>query len=98
MTDPLASDPLLDPKLTGTTDGAAGETVLPGTPGGPQGGEPAEATPDYRENDLSGEDLDLDDADGGLGDGDTELVAGEENQADDALEADDIRSIEAIGE
>jgi hypothetical protein len=57
--EPLQSDPLLDPKLTGTTDGAAGETVLPGAPGGPQGGEPAEVTPEAEENDLASDDIDL---------------------------------------
>jgi hypothetical protein len=61
MTDPRQTDPLLDPKLTGTTDGAAGETVLPGTPGGPQGGEPAEVTPEFAENDLADTEVDLDD-------------------------------------
>ena len=93
MTDPLETDPLLDPKLTGTTDGAAGETVLPGAPGGPQGGEPAEVTPESAENDLADADLDLDDDGNG-----SDLVAGEANQSGDALESDHIQSIRNLGE
>src|SRR4051794_39439413 len=99
MTDPT-TDPLLDPKLTATTDGVAGETVLPGTPEGPQGGEPREATPYAAENDLADADIDLDEGDfddGSLEDG-TDEVAGEVDQGGDALESDDIASIEGTGE
>ncbi|RWZ68286.1 hypothetical protein ELQ92_03445 [Labedella populi] len=54
---------------TVATDAAAGETVLPGAGDGndgPTGGAPREPEPGYAENDLSGEEIDLDDsADGG---------------------------------
>ena len=51
---------------TDTTDGAAGETVLPGRGDGndgPTGGAPREPEPDYAENDLAGAQIDLEDTD-----------------------------------
>ncbi|GGI44574.1 hypothetical protein GCM10010932_05290 [Agromyces flavus] len=53
-----------------TNDAVAGETVLPG-PGdgndGPTGGMPREQEPVYAENDLAGEEVDLDDEPEGEG-------------------------------
>ncbi len=49
---------------TDTTDSVAGETVLPGLGDGndgPTGGAPREPEPGYAENDLAGEEIDLDD-------------------------------------
>lgn len=51
---------------TDTTDGAAGETVLPGLGdgnNGPTGGAPREPEPDFAENDLAGAQIDLEDTD-----------------------------------
>jgi hypothetical protein len=51
---------------TDTTDGAAGETVLPGRGDGndgPTGGAPREPEPVYGENDLAGAEIDLEDTD-----------------------------------
>jgi hypothetical protein len=45
-------DPELDPDTLVTNDAVAGETVLPGDPQGPEGGEPREASPVYAEDDL----------------------------------------------
>jgi len=45
-------DPDLDPDTLVTNDAVAGETVFPGDPEGPYGGEPREAAPTYDENDL----------------------------------------------
>lgn len=48
-----------------TTDGVAGETVLPGRGDGndgPTGGAPREPEPEFAENDLAGEEIDLDDS------------------------------------
>jgi hypothetical protein len=45
-------DPDLDPDTLVTNDAVGGETVYPGTPEGPEGGEPREAEPTYDENDL----------------------------------------------
>ena len=54
-------------KQTVANDAVAGETVLPG-PGdgndGPTGGMPREQEPMYAENDLAGEEIDLDEAPG----------------------------------
>lgn len=50
---------------TVATDGVAGETVLPGLGDGndgPTGGAPREPEPDFAENDLAGEEIDLDDS------------------------------------
>jgi hypothetical protein len=49
---------------TVTNDAVAGETVLPGLGDGndgPTGGAPREPEPEYAENDLAGEEIDLDD-------------------------------------
>ncbi|WP_207456348.1 hypothetical protein [Desertivibrio insolitus] len=50
-------------KTIATNDAVAGETILDG-PGdgndGPTGGAEKEFTPDYPENDLEGQDIDLD--------------------------------------
>jgi hypothetical protein len=49
---------------TVATDGVAGETVLPGAGdgnNGPTGGSPREPEPGFAENDLAGEEIDLDD-------------------------------------
>lgn len=46
-----------------TNDAVAGETILPGVGDGndgPTGGAPGEGQPEYAENDLEGEDIDLD--------------------------------------
>jgi len=87
MSDPLDLDPLLDPKLTGTpVDAVAGETVLPGAPGGPQGGEPAELTPEATDNDLSDGSVDLEDGSG--------LAAGEAPAGDGEIETDDLSAID----
>lgn len=50
---------------TVATDGVAGETVLPGLGDGndgPTGGAPREPEPEFAENDLAGEEIDLDDS------------------------------------
>ena len=60
MTSNVYPDESLDPDTLVTNDAVAGETVLPGTPEGAQGGEPREASPEYAENDLEDEDIDLD--------------------------------------
>jgi len=87
MSDPLDLDPLLDPKLTGEpADGVAGDTVLPGAPGGAQGGEPAELTPEAAQNDLADESVDLEDGSG--------LQAGEAPAGDGAIETDDLSAID----
>jgi hypothetical protein len=52
---------------TVATDAVAGETVLPGAGDGndgPTGGAPREPEPGSAENDLAGEEIDLDDAAG----------------------------------
>jgi hypothetical protein len=52
---------------TVTTDAVAGETVLPGAGdgnNGPTGGAPREPEPGFAENDLAGEEIDLDDSAG----------------------------------
>ncbi|KZE88824.1 MULTISPECIES: hypothetical protein [unclassified Agromyces] len=52
-------------KETVVNDAVAGETVLPGTGDGndgPTGGSPREQEPMYADNDLAGEEIDLDDA------------------------------------
>ncbi|RWZ53072.1 hypothetical protein ELQ90_03875 [Labedella phragmitis] len=52
---------------TVATDGVAGETVLPGTGdgnNGPTGGAPREPEPGFAENDLAGEEIDLDETAG----------------------------------
>lgn len=60
-----AGDPLTDPAIsqeTVTNDAVAGETVIDnGHYAGPTGSESLEADPVYAENDLAGEDIDLDD-------------------------------------
>lgn len=53
-------DPDLDPDTLVTSDAVAGETVYPGTPEGPEGGEAREASPEYAENDLADDEIDLD--------------------------------------
>lgn len=52
---------------TVTNDAVAGETVLPGAGegnDGPTGGSPREQEPEYAENDLTGEEIDLGDEPG----------------------------------
>ncbi|MFP7761369.1 hypothetical protein [Marisediminicola sp. LYQ134] len=60
-----ADNPLVQPgidKQTVTNDAVAGETVIDtGHYAGPTGSEPLEGTPTLGENDLAGEDIDLDD-------------------------------------
>jgi hypothetical protein len=49
-----------------TNDAVAGETVFPGVGehnDGPTGGAPREGTPDMADNDLVGEEIDLDETD-----------------------------------
>jgi hypothetical protein len=55
---------LVDPFETVTNDAVAGETVLTGAGDGndgPTGGSPSEGEPEYDENDLAGEEIDLSD-------------------------------------
>ncbi len=58
---PVYPDESLDPDLLVTNDAVGGETVLPGQPEGPDGGEPREASPVYDENDLDDDRVDLND-------------------------------------
>lgn len=59
--EPYFSDPALDGQEILTNDAVAGETVIDnGHYAGPEGSEPLEGTPEYAENDLAGEDIDLD--------------------------------------
>lgn len=58
---PVYPDESLDPDLLVTNDAVGGETVLPGQPEGPDGGEPREASPTYDENDLEDDRVDLND-------------------------------------
>lgn len=60
--DEVFTDPAMD-KQTITNDAVAGETVIDnGHYAGPEGSEPLEGTPEYAENDLAGESIDLDDS------------------------------------
>ena len=68
-TDYAAGDPeaiKAESMNTVTTDAVAGDTVYPGVGDGndgPTGGSPAEGQPDLPENDLEGQQIDLDDDD-----------------------------------
>jgi hypothetical protein len=58
----FGDDDLVDPLETATNDAVAGETVLPGAGDGndgPTGGSPSEGEPEYDDNDLAGEPIDL---------------------------------------
>lgn len=58
--DDVFTDPALANQVA-TNDAVAGEPVIPtGHYAGPEGSEPLEAEPDYADNDLAGEPIDLD--------------------------------------
>lgn len=62
-TGPYETDGREEALETVTNDAVAGETILPGVGDGndgPTGGAPGEGQPEYAENDLEGEDIDLD--------------------------------------
>jgi hypothetical protein len=59
--DDVFTDPAL-PNQLATNDAVAGEPVIDtGHYGGPEGSEPLEAEPDYADNELAGEPIDLSD-------------------------------------
>jgi hypothetical protein len=60
------ADEFAESEQIATNDAVAGETVFPGVGegnDGPTGGAPREGTPDMADNDLVGEEIDLDETD-----------------------------------